>query len=74
MKKVVFAWIEEIIDFDTRENAEKYFIEGRNKGWQFNPKNGGYLTFEDCVYRNGNTELPWSLQVEKPYGNYYPGW
>lgn len=44
MKKVAFAWITEIIDFDNYEEAISYVEKNLYKGWKFrecNPK--GYI-------------------------------
>ena len=41
MKKVAFAWVTEVIDFDNYEEAISYVQNNLHKGWQFrrwNPK------------------------------------
>lgn len=62
MKKIAFAWLTFWYDFTTKEEAEKFVSDNRNKGWHF----------EGTPYINGNNE--WTVQVLKPYQKYNPGW
>ena len=36
MKKVTFAWITEVIDFDDYKEAIRFVSENQDKGWLFN--------------------------------------
>lgn len=64
MRRVAFASIEFVIDFDTEEEARKYYIKNQGKGWWFDgePK---------CL---DDAEGSWSITVRKPYKKYNPGW
>lgn len=62
MKKIAFAWITVWYDFTTKEEAEKFVRDNQKKGWHFDGE----------PYCNGNNE--WTVQVDKPYGKYNPGW
>lgn len=56
MKKIVFEWRTRIIDFTTKEEAEKYLDEMCKK------YNVCKSTYE--IYKNGQDELPYTLKVE----------
>lgn len=57
MKKIAFEWRTRIVDFSTREEAEKYFDEMCTK------YNVCYSTYK--IYENGNHNgLLWSLEFD----------
>ena len=64
MKKVAFAHVEYVYDFDTKEEADR-FIKEAPKGW-----NGWYFVTKEPE-DNGDV---WTVVVKKPYKNYNPGW
>ncbi len=61
MKKIAFANINLIIDFSTKEEAEKYKKDNRGKGWWF-----GEIEYNSPINM-------WTMEVRKPYGNYHCG-
>ena len=63
MKRVAFAWVTLIYDFTTEEEVNKFITDNQGKGWLFSE-----------VYENRNDDLPYTVEVKKSYGNYYPGW
>lgn len=63
MKRVAFAWVTLMYDFTTEEEVNKFISDNQGKGWLFGE-----------VYENRNDDLPYTVEVKKPYGNYYPGW
>lgn len=63
MKRVAFAWVTLMYDFTTEEEVNKFITDNQRKGWLFGE-----------VYENRNDDLPYTVEVKKPYGNYYPGW
>lgn len=102
MEKVAFAWITEIIDFDSYYDAVSYLENNQDKGWKFrdfHPKDYAEKPyFHDKCYHTKmakylekfiqHTELDgltvdfdgvdvdeyWTVEVQKPYGNYNCGW
>jgi hypothetical protein len=60
MKRVVFAWVTVVLDFDTMEELQKYKLDNYDKGWHFGDEsiNEGFYT----------------LEVHRKYGNYNAGW
>lgn len=69
MKRIAFAWITEVIDFDTKEKAIDYVSKSMKakKYWFKSSKP------EECVYENGDDEFPFSVEVRKRYADFYPG-
>lgn len=64
MKRVVFAHVEYVYDFDTKEEADRFIKEAPKgcRGWYFvteEPEDDGDV---------------WTVVVDKPYKNYNPGW
>lgn len=91
MKKIAFAWITEVIDFDNREEAIAFVRDNQGKRWNFKDyKEEGYKTDSNDLYgrfilhtstKNGTFAFKdkevkefWTVQVNKPYGNYNSGW
>ena len=64
MKRVAFAHIEQVVDFTTREEAEKFEVESRNKGY--------YIVWG--THEVKMDELYYSVVIRKPYQNYNTGW
>ena len=60
MKRVLFMWVTSWLAFDTIEELEEYKEINKDKGWKFR----GEHEEEDYYI----------LVVEKPYGEYNPGW
>lgn len=60
MKRVVFAWVTVVLDFDSKEELEKYKLDNYDKGWHFGDEsiNEGFYT----------------LEVHRKYGKYNAGW
>lgn len=80
MKRVVFAWVSEWVDFTSYEEAIKYVKDNRAKGWRFIVPDvttySGYsaeANAEKIVYENGDSEYKYTVQYEKPYRNYNMG-
>lgn len=85
-KRIAFAHIEFVIDFDSKEEARKYIRENQGKGWNFEPNRTGYTSkpysFDDedtwnkwCdehIFQQDKNN--WTVTVRKPYGKYNPGW
>lgn len=61
MKKIAFANITLIIDFSSKEEAEKYKKDNFGKGWWF-----GEIEYNSPIGM-------WTMEVRKPYGNYRCG-
>ena len=61
-RKVAFAWVTFVYDFDFEEECDRFIKANRGKGWYFGEKSydrfGGY----------------WTVRVEKPYRDYNCGW
>lgn len=60
MKRVLFMWVTSWLAFDTIEELEEYKEINKDKGWKFQEE-----------HEDGNYHI---LVVEKPYGEYNPGW
>lgn len=87
-KRIAFAHIEFVIDFDNYEEAVKYLKDNQGKGWHFEPNNssGGsmfapskYAGEEEwnkwcSEYIYQQDENSWTIVVRKPYRDYNPGW
>lgn len=65
MKRVAFAWKTFVYDFTTYEEAWQFMADGKGKGWFF---------YTEEPYHNSGDDFPWSVKVDKPLGNYCPGW
>ena len=65
MKKIAFAWVTEIIDFDKREEAISFVKDNQNKGWMF-------TDYQPELY----AQMPYSFEedyeakMEKYYGKF----
>lgn len=64
MKRIAFAHIEQVVDFTTREEAERFEEESRNKGYKI--VWGAHEVEMDKLY--------YSVVIKKPYQNYKTGW
>lgn len=82
MKKIVFAHIEFVIDFTTKEEAIKYLQDNQGKGWHFEEnqdlESQAISSLDDnwydkYIYKQRDENL-WTIVVRKPYRDYYPGW
>lgn len=62
MKRTVFASIEFVYDFDTKEEARRFVRNNQGKGW--------YFEYEAKTTQDGK----YTLTVRKPYKDYNPGW
>ena len=63
MRKIAFASIEIVYDFDTEEEAKQFISYNANKKWWWVSKE---------PYPQGNGV--WTVTVRKPYKDYNPGW
>lgn len=63
MRKVVFANIEYVCDFDTKEEAEAFVDKNASKGWWWDTK----------PYWNESAGK-WTAVYRTPHRNYNPGW
>lgn len=64
MKRLAFASIEFVYDFDTEEEAKRFVVSNQGKGWYFD---GEPKPLDDA-------DGTYTLTVRKPYKNYNPGW
>lgn len=62
MKRIAFAHVAVLYDFDSELEAMDFQRESRAKGWFVNRE----------VYKSSDNV--WSLEVFKPYKRYNPGW
>jgi hypothetical protein len=89
MKRVSFAWVTEVIDFDNHNEAIKFVQNNLDKGWLFHDYNPDkYATkpydheedyqikMEEYLSKfvTQSDEELWTVQVQKPYGKYECGW
>ena len=102
MQKVAFAWVTEIIDFDSYYDAISYLENNQDKGWKFrdfHPRDYVEKPYhhDTCYHVKmaryfekfiNHTELDgltvdiggievneyWTVEVQKPYGEYNCGW
>lgn len=60
--KVAFAWVQFIIDFKSREDAQRYIDQNQGKQWHFE--------LNSVIH----DEYTCTLKVMKPYRNMNRGW
>ena len=65
MRKVIFASIEYVCDFDTKEEAEAFMVKNARKGWWWDTKE---------PYLNKAAGNKWTVVYRTPHRNYNPGW
>ena len=64
MKRIVFAWVTFMYDFDSEQEAVEFIKNSHGKGWQVDEQ-PYKQNWGDC----------WTVRVEKPYNKKYnPGW
>jgi len=81
MKRVSIAHVEQFIDFTTKEEAEKFINEARERGYRIEEFANGekieHTKWDDGSYLDWNGKKVsefWTVLVRKPYKNYNPGW
>ena len=62
MKRIAFAHVACLYDFDSEQEALDFQNEAKSKGWFINKE----------VYKAD--ENKWSMEVFQPYKNYNGGW
>lgn len=65
MKRVAFAWVTEIIDFDKKEEAISFVKDNQNKGYMFKD-------YQPELYLNHpySFEEDYETKIEKYYGKF----
>lgn len=86
MKRIAFAHIEFVIDFDSYEEALKYVRDNQGKGWHFEEQQSNDMIYipsflddeqawnkwyDRYIYPQDEN---WIVVVRKPYRDYNPGW
>lgn len=81
MKRTAMAFVEEIIDFTTKEEAEQFVKEARENGYRieehYNGEKIGHTKWDDGSYVEWNKKKVsefWTVIARKPYRNYPTGW
>lgn len=72
--RVANAHVEFVVDFDNKEEAEKFVSENQKKGWWFVPLNNFDVGTNRFVRQDKYKENLFTVIVKKPYKNYRPSW